>query len=729
MDRIGGGMDARQSDKRMFERLAEIHRAVAGSLGFDEVLRLIAGHACELVEADASLLLLADTQGLLRVRAARGACEERMKLFSVPREEAVVERLRELLGLADADLLWAVPIVVDPSLHGMLAVARRGEPGGEAPRPDGREVELLEALADAAAIALLNARLYERMRAARLEAEKRTEALVRLQEASVGLLLLKDEAPSHDRLIEILCHVTGAPRGAYWLLDESTADDPALVSRGTYGIRRIPRNDTDRRMQELMERIALDAVHPVAQAARTQSLVAVPDTRTNEVWPEVSAIWDRTGIRSVLAVPLRARGRLLGVVALSWNEVGRCSEEATLRTAEVIANQVAAALDTASLVEELSRANHLKDEFLATLSHELRNPLNVIVGYAEILLHEPAAGRLAGVQQAAEVIRRNAVTQAQLVSDLLDLSRLQTGKLALHRQPVPLAPVVADAVETVRAEAAFRGISLVVEPAAEPLRAEGDPVRVQQILWNLLHNAVKFTPEGGRVTMRLERDGAEARLVVEDTGQGMEPGFLPDVFEMFRQADTGLSRRHGGLGIGLALVRQLAELHGGRVKAESEGVGQGSRFTVWLPLQRSTAAEPLPGPSSSRGASLAHVRVLVVDDSQDTTRMLSRLLAVEGASVVTAADGFEALRLAEEEGGFDVILSDISMPGMSGYELLHELRARPRTAGVPAIAITGFGQTEDAERARAAGFSAHLTKPVQLSRLVEAARAAIGVGA
>jgi two-component system CheB/CheR fusion protein len=560
-------------------------------------------------------------------------------------------------------------------------------------------------------------------RQARLEAERRNEALVRLQEASAGLLGLEGEAPSHDRLIEILCHVTGAPRGFYWVVDESRPGLPALEAKGTYGVRRLPRNDIDRRMQELLLRVDIVSDHPVAQAARMMYPVALANTDLDEGWPELAALWRHTGIRSLLAVPLRARGRLLGVVALSWREAGRSAEEATLHTAEVIANQVAAALDTAALVSELSRLNRLKDEFLATLSHELRNPLNVIVGYTEILSRDAEAQKLPTVQKAAEVIRRNATTQGRLVSDLLDLSRLQTGKLALLRQPVQLAALTAEAVEAVRAEAALKGVDLEVVPAGEPLPVEVDPVRVQQVVWNLLQNAVKFTPEDGRVTLRMEREGREARLTVEDTGQGLDPRFLPDLFEMFSQEDARTSRRQGGLGIGLALVRQLVELHGGRVQAESEGPGHGSRFTVWLPL----AASRLEGLSSFAGdldGTLARVRVLVVDDSAETAVMLRQLLEFEGADVVAALSGDEALRILEDR-DFDLVISDIAMPGMDGYELLRELRTRPRTSGVPAIAVTGYGQTEDAERAHAAGFFAHLVKPVEIARLIEAARAAI----
>jgi signal transduction histidine kinase/CheY-like chemotaxis protein len=712
-------MEDKGTGKRMFERLTEIHRAVAASLGFDEVLRLIVSHAAELVDAEPVLLLLADDHGNLCVRAAQGLPEEAARGLSLRREEAVAERLRGLLSLPPSVVLTTVPVVVDPSLHGMLVAAIRA-PGGS---PEGeRAVELLEALANTAAVALVHTQIYEKMRSARFEAERRSAALMRLQEASADLLLLDGEVPSHDRLIEILCNVTGAPRGVSWLMDETVPAAPVLVSRGTYSFRRVPRNETDRRMQELMLRVELSSSHPMARAARTMSLVALPDTEIEEASSEVSALWSRTGIRSVLVVPLRARGRVLGVVALCWHEAGRCCDEATIHTAEVIANQLAAVLDTAALVDELSRASRLKDEFLATLSHELRNPLNVIVGYAEILSRNPDAQRLPLARQAAEVIRRNAMTQAQLVSDLLDLSRLQTGKLALHRQPVALVPLLTDAAEGVRGDADAKGIRLEVETSEGPLPIEADAVRVRQILWNLLHNAVKFTPEGGKVTIRLDRDGGEARLTVEDTGQGMDAGFLPEVFEMFRQAEAGLSRRHGGLGIGLSLVRQLVELHGGRVRAESEGEGRGSRFTVWLPVlsseeARATGARPVAG-------ALAGVRVLVVDDSEDTVAMLFHLLKGAGAEVETASSGPEALRRTEDA-GFDVILSDLSMPVMDGYELLRELKSRPKTAGVPVLAVTGFGQTEDVERTRAAGFFAHLAKPVQLARLIEVAREAI----
>lgn len=578
------------------ERLAEIHRAVARSPRFDAVLQLIVAHAAELVEADLALLLLSDGEGLLRVRAARGAGKTAVWEITIPREDALGDRLREILGLAAEDALLTSPIVVDPSVHGMLLAILRSPR-----RPLERDGELLEALADAAAIALVNVHLHERMRVARLEAERRAAALMRLQEASIALLRMGGEPPSHDALIEILCQVTGSPRGVYWLLDASGATGPALFSLGTYGVRRTPRNENDQKLQDLLLRVDLGSDHPVARAARSMAPVALPDTRTDRSWEDFSAVWGRTGIRSILSLPLRARGRLLGVVALFWQEAGRCIDSSVAETAEVTANQIASILDTAELMEELSRANRLKDEFLAMLSHELRNPLNAIASYASLLENAPEARQSTVVRKAATAIRRNADTQARLVSDLLDLSRLRTGKLAIHRQPVLLGPLVAEAAEALRAEAELKTVALEIEAVSEPIVAEADPVRVQQIVWNLVQNAVKFTPQGGRVAVRLEREGEAARLDVEDSGQGVAPEFLPRLFEMFSQEEAAEGPR-GGLGIGLALVRQLAELHGGRVRAESQGPGRGACFTVWLPLggSLSPARQEEPSPVAAR---------------------------------------------------------------------------------------------------------------------------------
>lgn len=368
------------------------------------------------------------------------------------------------------------------------------------------------------------------------------------------------------------------------------------------------------------------------------------------------------------------------------------------------------------LLVKLEEANRLKDEFLATLSHELRSPLNTIVGNAEILLRSPQTQHLPLVRRSAESIERNASAQAKLISDLLDLSRMQTGKFALDQQIISLSSVITDAIEAVRESAAAKRITLRIDLVPEAVWVWADTVRIDQIVWNLLNNAIKFTPEGGLVTIGLTCENGDAKLTIEDNGQGIEPAFLPHLFDMFRQADARITRQHGGMGIGLALVRQLVELHGGRIEAASEGVGQGARFTVWLPRQTAQWEEE-PLVMASDGGRLANLQILVVDDTPDSADMLQMLLLLEGANVQTATSAAEALHLIANR-QFDLLVSDVAMPEMDGYELLQELRKRP--VAPPAIAVTGFGRDVDIERAQAAGFASHITKPVQLERLVEA---------
>jgi PAS domain S-box-containing protein len=369
----------------------------------------------------------------------------------------------------------------------------------------------------------------------------------------------------------------------------------------------------------------------------------------------------------------------------------------------------------------VEEANRLKDEFLATLSHELRSPLNSIVGYSEVLLRSPEARHLPLIQQAAEAIYRNAHAQAQLINDLLDLARLQTGKLSINLRPVNLAPVIGDAVESLRSHAGEKNIKLDVDFTAEPLSVNADPVRVQQIVWNLVTNAVKFTPKGGQISVSLRRKDDEAMFVIEDTGQGIEPDFIPHIFEMFRQADARTTRSHGGMGIGLALVHQLTELHDGRIEAHSEGRGRGACFTVRIPLHSIAPIDQAAETLLQNDGELAGVRILVVDDTQDTLNMLQLLLAGVGAEVKTALSGEDGLRMAADA-EFDLIISDISMPGMDGHDFIQRLKADQRYAKTPAIALTGFGREEDIQRARQAGFKTHITKPLDFNDLVRIAR-------
>ncbi len=362
-------------------------------------------------------------------------------------------------------------------------------------------------------------------------------------------------------------------------------------------------------------------------------------------------------------------------------------------------------------------ANRLKDEFLATMSHELRNPLNVILGYSELLLRADEIKKSPQLLKMGEALRRNALAQSHLIRDLLDLSRLRSGKLTLNAETVALMTAITNAVETVGQDAAAKNIKLTIDAPDEALFVEGDLLRLEQIVWNLLTNAVKFTPAGGHIFVRVASNADEVVLTVADTGQGIDPAFLPHVFEMFRQADASTSRAQSGMGIGLAIVRQLVELHGGVVSAQSAGPGQGASFTVRWPRSAEGRNSITPILDLTANA-LSKLGVLVLDDSEDTTEMLRHLLEQGGARVTTATNGVEALRLASE-GDFDLVLSDISMPGMDGFEFVRRLRELPGKKDLPVLALTGFGRPEDINRAQSEGFFSHLTKPFDLATLSE----------
>ncbi|HEY0080987.1 MAG TPA: response regulator [Pyrinomonadaceae bacterium] len=373
-----------------------------------------------------------------------------------------------------------------------------------------------------------------------------------------------------------------------------------------------------------------------------------------------------------------------------------------------------------NLNEELVAANRAKDIFLATLSHELRTPLTPVLGWVNLLRTGSGGAMDASMmKQGLDAIERNARLQARLIDDLLDVSRIVSGKLQFEREPVNLVSIVELSIETVRADARARNITIETELPDEPLIAQGSPVRLQQIAWNLLSNAVKFTSNGGRVRVRVFREGSEAHIVVEDTGIGIAPEFLPYVFDLFRQADGSTTRQHGGLGLGLSIVRALAELHGGRVRAESEGKGRGSRFTFSVPCVASTASArkvedrcddlELPCP------------VLVVEDSPETLAMLHTLLSRRGCKVLAAESAAEALEIAAKAAPC-IVISDLHMPLMDGYELLARLRQMPGLERIPAVALSGYAMDEDRDRALAAGFQIHMAKPVDPDNLLATLR-------
>jgi signal transduction histidine kinase/CheY-like chemotaxis protein len=436
--------------------------------------------------------------------------------------------------------------------------------------------------------------------------------------------------------------------------------------------------------------------------------------------------------RSYLAAPVRSgAGELLGGLFFGHPDPGFFHERDE-RLIAGLAAHAAIAADNAHLYREAQEAraaaeaaNRVKDEFLATLSHELRTPLTAIVGWAD-LLHR---GKLSPAEtaRAVETIIRNATAQNQIIDELLDVSRIMTGKLQLDLRPVDLATVVKAAIGTVTPAAGAKGIrlQLIQNPAGSYVM--GDPERLQQVFWNLFSNAIKFTSKSGRVRVSVESVGSNVEVIVADTGLGIEPEFLPRIFDRFTQVDSSSTRRARGLGLGLSIARQLVELHGGSIHADSPGVGHGSTFTARFPRSPVTGT-PLDPRVYSRAdkfvgleeqPDLTGIRVLVVEDDDDARVLIDKVLKTQGATVKTVSSASEALDVLGRE-RVDVLLSDIEMPSTDGYQLIKELRLRPSQKGgsVPAAALTAYARTEDRLRALRAGFQLHLAKPVQPSELV-----------
>ncbi|HJP94336.1 MAG TPA: response regulator [Pyrinomonadaceae bacterium] len=361
---------------------------------------------------------------------------------------------------------------------------------------------------------------------------------------------------------------------------------------------------------------------------------------------------------------------------------------------------------------ELAEANRAKDVFLATLSHELRTPLTPVVGWIKLLRSGTLDDK--SVAQALDAIERNAWLQSRLIDDLLDTSRIATGKLHFEPKPTDLNVAVKAAVDTVRTSAASRSIELTTSLSPSSLIVMGEPVRLQQIAWNIVSNAIKFTDPAGKVKVTTGRNGTQAYLEVADTGVGIEPEFLPHVFDRFRQADGSTSRRHGGLGLGLAIADALTKMHGGTLEARSEGVGHGSSFTLRLNLAPSEIV--VPEEVAEEIHSLSGLDVLIVEDSEDTLTLLSTIFRREGATVSAAVSAAEALQSAVTKRPH-IIVSDIGMPETDGYQLLEQLRILPGMSDVPAIAISGYASEDDRQRALASGYLALVPKPIDVDIL------------
>jgi signal transduction histidine kinase len=416
--------------------------------------------------------------------------------------------------------------------------------------------------------------------------------------------------------------------------------------------------------------------------------------------------------------------RQLFAVAKTYTRALAVAEQREQEKSELLASERAAR----SVAEHASR---MKDEFLATLSHELRTPLNAILGWAHLLRQTPPNGTRdpKDLEHGLDTIERNARAQTQLIEDLLDMSRIISGKLRLDIQRIAPISFIEAAIQTIRPAAEAKGIRIeqMLDSQADPI--SGDPNRLQQVIWNLLSNSVKFTPKGGKVQVVLQRVDSHLEISVADTGQGIKPEFLPYVFERFRQADASAARRFGGLGLGLALVKQLVELHGGSIEVKSPGEGMGATFVVELPLMvvhadsddgaRKHPKAPSAVPCLPGSPTLAGLKVLVVDDEPDARDLIKRVLEACEAEVIAAGSATEALGMIEQDRP-NVLVSDIGMPGIDGYEFLQKVRAMGSSRGglLPAVALTAFARSEDRTRTLMAGYQVHVSKPVEPAELV-----------
>jgi len=465
-------------------------------------------------------------------------------------------------------------------------------------------------------------------------------------------------------------------------------------------------------------------------AMRQNDLLAAPDASADDAPP----------LRSCLSLPVSSRsGLLLGRLLLGHPQAGMFSARSE-RIVSAIAAQAAVALDNTRLYAaatraaderkvlldserearaEAERTNRLKDDFLATLSHELRTPLSAILGWAQVLRR--GTRDQADLHRGLQSIERNARAQAQLIEDLLDMNRITSDKVLLDLQPLAPASVIASAIETLRPAADAKHIAIHSSIASDAGTIMGDPGRIQQVIWNLLSNSLKFTPQGGRVDIGVRREASRLAITVADNGVGIKKDFLPHVFDRFRQADASTTRRHGGLGLGLAIVKHLVEQHGGTVTVSSAGDMQGASFTVRLPLDTPAATARQEGGAPSASPDLRGVRVLLVDDEADARELTERILRDNHAEVHSAGSVAQALQLLEQVRPH-VLVSDIGMPDADGFDLLAQIRARasPDAAHLPALALTAFAQPQDRQRALASGFQAWVSKPLDPAELLAA---------
>ena len=561
--------------------------------------------------------------------------------------------------------------------------------------------------------------LYRKTREVQLQAsrlERRAEQLHKLTRASLEI----HSAHSIEKILRIITDTARDVIGVHYAVaittwQESWAKSKKVVSQSAEHAARVGLRDF----------AGGEEIQALWRGLQCPRRLTAADLARQPAWQaSEQAAWGLIGRGGLLAAPLIGREALeIGLIELadkSEEEFSADDESLLLQLAQMASIAIENILNS-----EAREANRIKDEFLATLSHELRTPLTAMLGWTQLL----RAGALDANETAhgLEIIERNVLSQAKLIDDLLDVSRIITGKLRLSVRPISMITVIDSAIDVVRPGAHAKGVRISTNLDPQAASVVGDPDRLQQVVWNLLVNAVKFTPAGGEIDVRLSRTESKIQLQVSDTGEGICPEFLPHIFDRFRQADSSSKRSHGGLGLGLAIVRHVIELHGGSVSAVSEGRQKGATFIVNLPVaavvspEHHSHANPgvhRPPLSATAPVDLDGLHVLVVDDEADGREAIAKVLKVRGAEVATASTVREALELLKAAPP-DVLVSDIGLPGEDGYDLIRQVRNLDdeRAKRLPAIALTAFAREEDSLRAISAGFQLHASKPIEPSVL------------
>ncbi len=621
--------------------------------------------------------------------------------------------------------MLVVPLCINGALSASLVFYYRS-----AQRFDDIRIQMAGALGNLAAVAISTAERYEDQLKQQERAERAQQQATFLSEASAALGTSLD----YEATLRTVARLA-VPRIADWcavdILDADGQVKRLAVAHVDPAKEEFARSFTERYPEDPE---SPGSLHQVIRTGRPVMMSSIPDAlliqaARNE---EHLAALRELALTSYIAVPLIANGRTLGALTFVTAESARPYGSEDVQFALAVAERAALAVDNARAYSEARAANRAKDEFLATLSHELRTPINAIMGWGQMLQQGVVEPSRTG--HAIEAIVRNAAAQGRLIDDLLDLSRIISGKLRLDIAVVDIAAIVGTAAATVEPAAQGKGVRMQTVADEGGGQVYGDRQRLQQAVWNLLSNAVKFTPRGGRVQTHVLRANSHLEIVVSDTGEGIPADVLPYIFDRFRQGDSSSTRQHAGLGLGLAIVRHIAELHGGSIEATSEGPGKGATFRLKLPLSIATGAVPgdarslvHPGVPTISAASLdvaalpdlRGIRVLVVEDQPDARDMVAYLLRQRNAHVVVAASVDEALE-AIDRGVPDVLLSDVEMPERDGYDLIQAIRSRSREDGgtVRAAALTAYSRAEDRAKSMLAGFDAHLSKPVDLAELI-----------